>query len=62
MIVRPSARGIIRDIVSQFGVEEVYSTQRDVVRQQIEERMGAVFATQGLELGEFILRKEGKKK
>jgi hypothetical protein len=26
-LVRPTARGIIRDVASQFGVEEIVSTQ-----------------------------------
>ena len=55
-VVRPAARGIIRDIISQYGVEEVYSSQRDEVRLQIQDRMGEVFSTQGLELVGFILR------
>lgn len=55
-IVRPSARGIIRDIVSQFGVEEVYSTQREEVIAQITERLAQTLDGQGLELVEFILR------
>jgi regulator of protease activity HflC (stomatin/prohibitin superfamily) len=55
-VVRPAARGIIRDVVSQYGVEEVYSSQRDEVRLQIQERLGEVFIPQGLELVGFILR------
>lgn len=55
-LVRPLARGIIRDAVSQFGVEEVYSTQRAEMTQQITEEMTRKLDENGLILVEFILR------
>jgi regulator of protease activity HflC (stomatin/prohibitin superfamily) len=55
-IVRPAARGVIRDVASQFGVEEVYSTRRGEMIAEISERMTVTLDTQGLELVEFILR------
>ena len=30
-LVRPLARGVIRDAVSQYGVQQVYSTQRNAM-------------------------------
>jgi regulator of protease activity HflC (stomatin/prohibitin superfamily) len=54
--IRPAARGILRDVVSQFNVEEVYSTKRDEVTNEIRERMAVALDTQGLELVTFILR------
>jgi regulator of protease activity HflC (stomatin/prohibitin superfamily) len=57
-LVRPQARGIIRDQVSQFSVEEVYSTKRDELQEQIESRLQEVFASNGLLLRDtdFVLR------
>jgi regulator of protease activity HflC (stomatin/prohibitin superfamily) len=55
-LVRPLARGVIRDVVSQFGVEEVYSTQRTDMTQQIEDEMKIRLADNGLTLVDFILR------
>jgi regulator of protease activity HflC (stomatin/prohibitin superfamily) len=55
-LVRPLARGIIRDAVSQFGIEEVYSTRRSDLTQQIREEMARKLDENGLILVEFILR------
>lgn len=55
-LVRPLARGIIRDAVSQFGVEEVYSTRRAELTQQIKDEMTRKLGENGLILAEFILR------
>lgn len=55
-IVRPAARGVIRDVVSQFGVEEVYSTRRGELTVEISQRMAKTLDEQGLEMVEFILR------
>ncbi len=55
-IVRPAARGVIRDVVSQFGIEEVYSTRRGELAAEITQRMTVTLDAQGLELVEFILR------
>lgn len=55
-LVRPTVRGVIRDAVSQFRVNEVYSTHRDELKSQIEEVMGAALADNGLILSDFVLR------
>lgn len=55
-LVRPVARGVIRDAVSQFGVEEVYSTKRAELVQIISETLGESFAKNGIILHEFVLR------
>ncbi|UCH60671.1 MAG: hypothetical protein JSV61_04110 [Anaerolineales bacterium] len=55
-LVRPLSRGIIRDAISQFGVEEVYSSQRGVMAQQIRDEMGRKLNENGLLLGDFVLR------
>ena len=55
-IVRPEARGIIRDAVSQYGVEEVVSTKRAEMVQIISEELGASLAENHLRLVDFVLR------
>jgi regulator of protease activity HflC (stomatin/prohibitin superfamily) len=55
-LVRAVARGVIRDAVSQFGVEQVYSSRRldlvALVRGQLETKL----AENGLLLSDFVLR------
>lgn len=55
-LVRPTVRGIIRDAVSQFRVNEVYSTRRDELKAQIEEEMIEAMEENGLILSDFVLR------
>lgn len=55
-LVRPLLRGIIRDAVAQFGVEEVYSSKRTELTNIIIEELGRRFAANGLEYGDFVLR------
>jgi regulator of protease activity HflC (stomatin/prohibitin superfamily) len=55
-LIRPLARGIIRDAVSQFGVEEVYSTKRFELQQQISDTMAARLEENGVTLAAFVLR------
>jgi regulator of protease activity HflC (stomatin/prohibitin superfamily) len=55
-LVRPQSRGIIRDAVSQFGVEEVYSSKRLDLIQMVTEAMTQKLADNGLILVDFVLR------
>jgi regulator of protease activity HflC (stomatin/prohibitin superfamily) len=55
-IVRPEARGVIRDAVSQYGVEEVVSSKRAEMVQFITDQLGATLAENNLELIDFVLR------
>jgi regulator of protease activity HflC (stomatin/prohibitin superfamily) len=55
-LVRPTVRGVIRDAVSQFRVNEVYSTKRDQLKSQIEGELIAAFEVNGLILSDFVLR------
>lgn len=55
-VVRPEARGIIRDAVSQYGVEEVVSTKRAEMVQTITDELGATLARNNLVLIDFVLR------
>ncbi|NOH12951.1 MAG: prohibitin family protein [Chloroflexi bacterium] len=55
-LVRPLSRGIIRDAVSLFGVEEVYSTERITVTDNITVELESKLAEEGLILVDFVLR------
>ena len=55
-LVRPLSRGIIRDAVSEYAVEEVYSSLRLVVEQQITDELTSKLAEEGLILVDFVLR------
>jgi len=55
-LVRPLARGVIRDVVSQYRVEQVVTTQRTELISQISTNMNQKLSDNGLKLVEFILR------
>lgn len=55
-LVRPTVRGIIRDVASQFGVEEIVSTQRGVLEDEITTLMSEKFTENDLILVDFVLR------
>jgi regulator of protease activity HflC (stomatin/prohibitin superfamily) len=55
-LVRPVARGVIRDAVSQFGVEEVISSKRFELTQMMRTDLSALLEEGGLELQTFVLR------
>jgi len=55
-LVRAQARSIIRDVVSQFTVNEVVSTERFTLIDQINAEMADVLSDNGLLMVDFILR------
>jgi len=55
-LVRPLSRGIIRDAISQFQVEEVYSKKRSDLTQSISDTMRKKLLDNGLIMTDFILR------
>jgi len=55
-LVRPLSRGVIRDAISQFGIEEVYSSKRTQLKTEITKEMSNSLNANGLLLGEFVLR------
>jgi len=55
-LVRPLARGIIRDMASQYGVEEIVSTKRAELEEKITNELGAKLAANDLLLIDFVLR------
>jgi len=54
--VRPESRGIIRDAISQYGVEEVVSTKRVEIVNIITEEMARSLSQNNLKLLDFVLR------
>jgi len=55
-LVRPLARGVIRDAISQFRVEEVYSKKRTELTQLITDAMSEKLIVNGLIMTDFVLR------
>jgi regulator of protease activity HflC (stomatin/prohibitin superfamily) len=55
-LIRPQSRGIIRNAASQYGVEEIVSTQRDAFQSSMEIAMADKMEENGLVLIDFILR------
>ena len=55
-VVRPLARGIIRDLASQYGVEEIVSTKRVEMEALVTAEMEKKLGENELLLTDFILR------
>lgn len=55
-LVRPLARGVIRDVVSQYRVEEVVTSKRVEMTAAMSDDMQLKLADNGLSLVNFILR------
>jgi regulator of protease activity HflC (stomatin/prohibitin superfamily) len=55
-VVRPTARNAIRDMVSQYGVEEIVSTKRAEMEDKISTAVAAKLEENDLRLADFLLR------
>ncbi len=55
-LIRPQARGAIRDVISQYGVQDVVSTKRLEMTDKIREQLDAKLSENGLVLVDFIIR------
>lgn len=55
-LILPQARGIIRDAVSQYRVDEVLSSKRFDMTNQVTEQLEQVMSENGLTLIDFVLR------
>lgn len=55
-LIRTLSRGVIRDAVSAYGIEEIYSTQRDALNNQITTELASKLEEEGFVLVDFILR------
>ena len=55
-LIRPQIRGIIRDAVSQYGVEEVVANKRFEMVNYVNDKMSEKLKENGLILVDFVLR------
>jgi len=55
-VVRPLARGIMRDMASQYGVEEIVSTKRIELEENITHELELKFSENDLIMVDFVLR------
>ena len=55
-VVRPLSRGIIRDMASQYGIEEIVSTKRVELEDSITNELVAKLGENDLLLTDFVLR------
>jgi regulator of protease activity HflC (stomatin/prohibitin superfamily) len=55
-VIRPLARGIIRDTASQYGIEEIVSSKRVEMEQKITDELTSKLSENNLILVDFILR------
>ncbi len=55
-LVRPTTRGIVRDIASQYGIEEIVSTERASLETAITKALSQKFTENHLILVDFVLR------
>ena len=55
-LVRTQARGVIREVASQYSVEEIVSTKRGEMEQMIDDELATIFAENNLVLRDFVLR------
>jgi regulator of protease activity HflC (stomatin/prohibitin superfamily) len=55
-VVRPLARGIIRDMASQYGIQEIVSSKRADMEQKISDELEKKLGENNLVLVDFILR------
>ncbi|MBK6791709.1 MAG: prohibitin family protein [Anaerolineales bacterium] len=55
-LVRTQARGVIREVASQYGVEEIVSTKRAEMEQLITDQLLRIFSENNLIMRDFVLR------
>ncbi len=55
-LIRAISRGIIRDAISQYGIEEVYSLKRAELTTRMADTLRVKLANNGLLLDDFVLR------
>ena len=55
-LVRPQSRGIIRDTIAQYSVDEVLTSKRSEMIQTITDNLASKLTSNGLVLVDFVLR------
>lgn len=54
--IRPTARGVAREVVSGFTAEEIYGEMRAELESQMQDQISTAMDTQGLELVDLLVR------
>jgi len=54
--IRPTARGIAREMISGFTAEQIYGEERAELETQMQARISELMAVQGLQLIDLLLR------
>lgn len=54
--IRPTARGIAREVISAFTAEEIYGEARATLEEQMQDRIATLMAEQGLQLVDLLIR------
>lgn len=54
--IRPTARGIVREVVAGYTAEEIWGAMRVQVETDIQDQLATEFAAQGLELINLLIR------
>lgn len=54
--IRPTARGITREVVAGYTAEQIYGDARATMEQEMQERIGELMAVQGLDLVDLLVR------
>jgi len=54
--IRPTVRGTVRDVASQFSAEQIYSEGRAELNTQLEETVSARLAEEGFNLTDLLVR------
>jgi regulator of protease activity HflC (stomatin/prohibitin superfamily) len=55
-LIRPQARGAIRDVISQYGVQDVVTSKRIEMTDKIRQQLAQKLSENGLVLVDFIVR------
>ncbi len=55
-LVRPQARGIVRDVASQYGVQDIVTGKRGELVETIRQRVAEKLSENGLTMVDFVLR------
>ena len=54
--MRPTVRGLARDVISNYRAENIYGVRRTEVRDGIKDILGIRMLAEGLELSDLIVR------
>lgn len=54
--VRPTARGLVREVVAGYSANEIYSEERGEMEQQIQDRLAESMEREGLTLTDVLVR------